>query len=585
MPTRKLTIEILGDAKGAAAAFNDAEKSADGFGSKIGGIAKTAGLAVFGIGTAAVGAAAIFGPMVLDMGAELEALGIKSATVFGDSLADVEAWADANAKAMGLTSKQATGLAAGLGDLLKPMGFTSEQAATMSTDVMDLAGALSAWSGGQVDAAGVADIVTSAMLGETDGLKALGIAISASDVEARLAANGASELTGAALEQAKAIAVQQLIMEKSTDAQTAWNNGSMAGIQAQNSMKASLDTVKESLVTALYPALQAIVPVVTDVADWLGARLPGAMAVVKAWVDENWPAIRDAIMVAVDAIREGISGFITFIGDAWAKWGDEIMAVINAVWPPMQTIISGVIETIRGIIQTVTSLIKGDWDGVWNGIKSILSGVWEAIKGIVTLKIAEVKAALSLALEAIALVWGNIWDGIAGKADEIWESIKGFVSEGVDFIVDFVKGIPGKITSAVSGAFEGLKTAFKNAVNWIIDKWNSIDFGIDISVPDWVPGLGGKGFKVDDIFPDIPRLADGGIARARPGGVLALLGEAGHDEAVIPLPRGGMTSGFGGGGNVFNITIQMPPGSDGADVIRKIKDYERANGVGWRLAS
>ena len=68
-------------------------------------------------------------------------------------------------------------------------------------------------------------ILTKAYLGERDALTSLGIKISEADVQARLAANGQDELTGAALEQAKAVATQQLIFEKSTDAQKAWSDG------------------------------------------------------------------------------------------------------------------------------------------------------------------------------------------------------------------------------------------------------------------------------------------------------------------------------------------------------------------------
>lgn len=49
------------------------------------------------------------------------------------------------------------------------------------------------------------------------------------------------------------------------------------------------------------------------------------------------------------------------------------------------------------------------------------------------------------------------------------------------------------------------------------------------------------------------QLADGGIVRATPGGVPAIIGEGGQDEAVIPLDRAG-EFGFGGGGQtVINI--------------------------------
>lgn len=36
--------------------------------------------------------------------------------------------------------------------------------------------------------------------------------------------------------------------------------------------------------------------------------------------------------------------------------------------------------------------------------------------------------------------------------------------------------------------------------------------------------------------------------------------------------------------NSTNVTINMPPGSNGADVVRSIQDYERRNGKGWRTA-
>lgn len=51
------------------------------------------------------------------------------------------------------------------------------------------------------------------------------------------------------------------------------------------------------------------------------------------------------------------------------------------------------------------------------------------------------------------------------------------------------------------------------------------------------------------------QLADGGIVRAQPGGINAVIGEGGQDEAVIPLDRAG-EFGFGGGGG-SNVTINV----------------------------
>ena len=146
------------------------------------------------IGAAAGGAAAFgaikVGNELLSIGARVESFRQKSKTVFEGQSDDVRKWADKNNESFGVTDDELTGLAANFGDLLKPMGFTSAEAAKMSTDVVGLSGALSSWSGGTLSASDASDTLAKAMLGERDGLKALGISISEADVQAKLAEKG-----------------------------------------------------------------------------------------------------------------------------------------------------------------------------------------------------------------------------------------------------------------------------------------------------------------------------------------------------------------------------------------------------------
>jgi hypothetical protein len=69
---------------------------------------------------------------------------------------------------------------------------------------------------------------------------------------------------------------------------------------------------------------------------------------------------------------------------------------------------------------------------------------------------------------------------------------------------------------------------------------------------------------------NIPQMADGGIVRHSPGGTLAIIGEGGRDEAVIPLDRMGSM-----GGN--NITINVN-GGDPQAVVNALRTYMRQNG-------
>jgi len=69
----------------------------------------------------------------------------------------------------------------------------------------------------------------------------------------------------------------------------------------------------------------------------------------------------------------------------------------------------------------------------------------------------------------------------------------------------------------------------------------------------------------------IPGLANGGIVKASPGGTLALIGEGGKDEAVIPLDRAG-----GMGGNNITINVQ---GGDPQAVVDALRRYMYQNGT------
>lgn len=600
-----VTVKILGDNKDLSRALGDSESKLGKFAGSAGKLFKAGTTTVVALGTAAL----IAGPKILEAGAKLEALGIKSATVFGDSLGDVEKWAEGVAGSMGLTNAELTGAAAGLGDLLKPMGFTSKEAANMSTEMLDLSGALSAWSGGQQDATEVADILAKAMLGETDGLKGLGISISAAEIEARLLAKGQKELTGTALAQAKALATQELIMEKSTDAQAAWTDGSMDSIKAQNESKASIGQLKEAFVTGLYPAIQAVVPVLTSAATWLGDHLPAAFAIarsagqavtawfeenwpkiqtaiqpvvewmqtvavpaiqavggfivttfgeIKAWVDANWPAIQETISGVVEAIRVIVDVTTQAITAIWETHGERIMSYITATWDTIKTVIDAAINVVRGVINTVTSLIRGDWDGVWNGIKTALSGVWEGIKAIVKLAIQAVKLSITLQLDAIKVAWNAVWGGIASFVSDKWNAIKGYVSAGVDALVGFVGGIPGRISSKVSGAFDAIWTNFKGVINRVIDAWNNLSLP-GFTIGGWDPPGPGPSFPSITIpsvgTPNIPRLASGGLAFAP---MLAMVGDnmnARRDPEVIA------------------------PGSMIAGIVRSELDRDRSSGA------
>lgn len=340
--TRTVKVKFDGDAKGLNRAAASGERAMSGWQRKMQGVGKGIGKIGAGIGAglataakAGVAGVAILGaglvglgPKLYDAAANIELMGKKAATVFGNQISQVEKWAEANAHGMGLTKREAVNAAAGLGDLLIPMGFARKEAANMSTKIIGLSGALSEWSGGTRSTAEVNEILTSALLGETDSLKGLGIAISAADIEARLAKKGQEELTGAARQQAEALAIQELLFEKSTDAQKAYANGAGSMARKAQESKARLKEMGESLLVTATPALQGLgdavikyaLPLLERFVKWVSG--PGKYVIAETAV--SW-------LSSFLTFGQGLLKFLAGVLRTVTGWASNVLSVAAKV--------------------------------------------------------------------------------------------------------------------------------------------------------------------------------------------------------------------------------------------------------------
>jgi hypothetical protein len=225
-----------------------------------------------------------------------------------------------------------------------------------------------------------------------------------------------------------------------------------------------------------------------------------------------------------------------------------IQAAFNAVMAlnPIFLIVAAVVAVIAVLVLLQKEF--GLFDGVIRVVGDAFAKVWDAIKFVFDW----VKLNWPLLLAVIAGPFGPAILAITTFKDQIIEVFS--------IIYNGIKATMGFIADVITAPF---KAAFR-AVAFL---WNNTVGKLSFTVPSWVPLIGGKGFDV----PDIPMLAEGGIVTSAQ---LAMIGESGP-EAVIPLSKmGGM--GFGGGG--MNITINMPAGTDGEELVRTLERETRRRG-------
>ena len=309
----------------------------------------------------------------------------------------------------------------------------------------------------------------------------------------------------------------------------------------------------------------------------LGSGLAPILSQVTTFLTDNVvPAIR-SFFDWVDKLPGPLKGVVLGIVGVAAAAGPMILVglkvakMFGAVGKAF-TILSKLLMAnpwlllIAAIIALVIIVVKN-----WDTIKEVIGKAWQWIKDRTDDFIRGFKRILGAALDFVKNLFLN-WTG-PGLLIKHWDKIKAGATAVKDWIVDkftavidWFKGMPAKVTSAVAGLWSGLRNGFRSTINSIIGWWNRLELklgGQRIDLPF------GMGFNIPTITlatPNIPLMAKGGIV-ARSG--LAIVGEAGPElvslgrgARVTPLPKGG--------GGPMHIHIEI----DGKEIAAAIVNFE-----------
>ena len=286
---------------------------------------------------------------------------------------------------------------------------------------------------------------------------------------------------------------------------------------------------------------------------------------VWAWATQQAAAIKSAAMTAVTAAK---------VVASWVVMGAQAMAraaMMAAAW----LIALGPIALVIAAVVGVVAVIIKNWDRIvaatrqlWEWVKNATSAAWAWIKNAIGAAVDAVKGAITGGLSAAGKAissYLNMWKGFFTGA---WSAIKTVVGGGIGWIVDKIAGMPGAIARVAAGLFDGIKDAFRSAVNWIIGAWNGLQFSIPGFDP---PGPGPKfgGFTLG--LPDIPMLAAGGPAS---GGMPHIVGERGP-ELFVPRTSGYVHPNNALGGDVY-VVVEMDGQQFDARIKKISRDKDRA---------
>lgn len=274
--------------------------------------------------------------------------------------------------------------------------------------------------------------------------------------------------------------------------------------------------------TGIWTAAQWLLNVALN-ANPIGLIIVAIVAIIGViallWTKCDW--FRNGVMAIWDAIKAAVGAVVDWfkatVLPALSKVWEWIKTGVGVLWSAFSAYWGFILNAVRSVVEWVMANLWPKIQTAFNALKAGVQVVWN----IVSTNFNLIKDVIGAVLTWVAK---HIGEKIAA-ARAAFDTVK----DKIAAVIGWFSGMKDKVANALGGIADKITAPFKSAFNAVARFWNSTVGKLSWSVPDWVPGLGGKSIDA----PKLPELADGATVKPRKGGTLAILAEAGRAETVV----------------------------------------------------
>lgn len=297
-----------------------------------------------------------------------------------------------------------------------------------------------------------------------------------------------------------------------------------------------------TVTTTLGPAVQPLLDLFgslfsADTFSSLGGVLTGLQGPLQSLATFLQP-----IILAFSQMAQNVFPVFVAVGQTVAGAISQIFQALSPLMAPLQQLAMSIFPAISAVLGAVGQAFINLVNVVMPPITGLISFLMPAFQGLLTI----LQNVINFITNIFTANWSAAWQNVTNIFGTIWGGIVGLVKGPINAVIGIINSAIGAINS------------------------------ISVTIPDWVPLVGGQtlGFNI----PQIPMLATGGTIEQP---MLAVVGDA--PETIVPhgnTPRnrallGEAAAGVGAsiGGTVvnFNVTIS---GGDTESVRQGVLDAE-----------
>ena len=286
------------------------------------------------------------------------------------------------------------------------------------------------------------------------------------------------------------------------------------------------------LIDQLLPVLtQIIESVLTVLVDVINQLLPLVMQIIEA--------VLPVLLQLVQAILPIITQIVEAVLPVLIQLINTILPIITQIISAVLPVLVEILNALTPILNMVISLLQPILNLIISLVEPILNLIMAAIQPLIEIFATLISTILEPIMPILSAV-ANIITSVLGAAIQAIQPIIQSLTSVFQGLIDFITGVfSGNwsqawngIVQVFGGLWDGLVAIVKapiNAVIGLINKAIGALNSVSVTIPDWVPVVGGNTFGIN--IPTIPMLAAGGFTDG-----VSIAGEAGM-EAVISFDK------------------------------------------------
>lgn len=439
--------------------------------SKLGRVGKSA---LIGLGHAAkygvIGAAGAIGILAKQSAGYASDLGEsvnKTKVIFANQSKAVLDWSKSTADASGIAQGQALEAAAGFGNIANASGVAGDKAADMSKGLVNLAGDIASFN--NIDPAEALEKLRAGLVGEAEPLRTVGVLLSETRVAQEAYRMGLAK-QGTELTDAQKVQARYNLILKDT-AKTQGDFARTASTSLPNTMrilKATFQDTLASLGQGLLPTLLELAKMVQEtVAPALIKLAPVITALVKALGQSLGPILK-SILPLIGGLGDLIADVIRVLGPIVSLIGQSLARSLEAVLPALKVFVNALGRALLDAVRELGPQLPQ----IAQAFADLLLALVPLIPPLSKLLTLFLKLAVGPAVKAVT-----------------------FIAEKLTPAIEFVSDVITGLTEDWSGSWAAIKTAAGDAIDWILQKLDTLAGPLDeiIGGIAKVIGLGDSG--------------------------------------------------------------------------------------------